>query len=121
MKKIITCLFFTLTCMVKTYAQHPKNGTYTYQVAFAEWGGSSHGNTVLVKIKGDSIYIIYNSGNLSGVKKGEIMDAGIIMKHTRTGKWIIGHSPADKKAPEIGSCTDGPSVIDFIHKKFWMC
>ncbi|SKA41636.1 hypothetical protein SAMN04488128_105485 [Chitinophaga eiseniae] len=120
MKYILIMLLLTVAGTDHAYAQKPKNGTYVYQVAFDEWGGRSHGATVLVKIKGDSIYVIHNGGNLSG-KKGEIIDSGIIMKHRKSGAWIIGHTPADKDAPEVGGCSDGPSVIDFKRKKFRLC
>lgn len=120
MKKIFIILLLSVIYNINTSAQRPPNGTYTYQVAFDEWQGKSLGATVLVKIKGDSVYVIHNGGNLSG-KKGEIIDSGIIMKHIKTGQWIIGHSPNDKNAPEVGGCTDGPSVIDFKRKKFWLC
>ncbi len=103
------------------FSQKPKNGIYTYAVAFAEWQGKSLGTTCTVKIKGDSITIINNgTGNLTG-KKGEILETGIILKHQKTGKWIIAHSLKDKYAKEIGGCTDGPSIIDFKRKKFWLC
>lgn len=103
------------------FAQKPKDGTYTYSIAFAEWGGKSLGSTCTVIIKGDSIKVIHNGKkNLTG-RKGEIIDEGIIMKHIKTGKWIIGHNKKDKDAKEIGGCSDGPSVIDFKHQRFWMC
>ena len=110
-------LFFVVTT---TLAQKPKDGTYTYTIAFAEWSGKSNGASCTVIIKGDSIKIIHNgTGNLTG-KKGEIIDSGIIMKH-KTGRWIIGHSPKDKNARNIGACSEGPSEIDFKRKKFWLC
>jgi hypothetical protein len=117
MKDIVIILLLSAG---NTLGQQPKNGTYTYQVAFSEWQGKAMGATVLVEIKGDSIYVIHNGGNLSG-KKGEVIDCGIIMKYRRTGKWIIGHNPGDKEAPEVGSCSEGPSVVDFHHQKFWLC
>ncbi len=120
MKNVLIILFLSAIGAGKTFAQQPKTGTYIYQVAFAEWQGRSLGATVLIKIKGDSIYVIHNGGNLSG-EKGEVIDSGIIMKHRRTGKWIIGHTPGDKEAPEVGGCSDGPSVIDFNRKQFWLC
>lgn len=120
MKHILIVLFLSVFYIGDTYAQRPKNGTYTYQVAFAEWQGRSMGATVLVKIKGDSIYVIHDGSNLSG-KKGEVIDKGIIMKHRKTGQWIIGQDPRDRDAPDVGGCSDGPSVIDFIRKKFWLC
>jgi hypothetical protein len=91
------CFFFTAA-----NAQKPKNGTYTYSIAFEEWGGKSLGATSTVLIKGDSIKIIHNGkGNLSG-NKDDIIDEGIIMKHKKTGKWIIGHQSKDVYAEEIG-------------------
>lgn len=102
-----------------TYAQKPKSGIYTYKVAFAEWQGRSLGATCTVKIKGDSITII-NNGSLSG-KKGDIIDAGIIMKHKKSGRWIIAHHKNDIYAEDIGGCSNGPTIIDFKRKIFETC
>jgi hypothetical protein len=114
----ICFLFFALS---GTHAQKPRNGTYKYSVAFAEWKGKSLGSTCTVIIKGDSIQVIHDGkGTLSG-KKGDVIDQGIIVKHTKTGKWIIAHGLEDKDAEEVGGCSDGPSVIDFKRKKFWKC
>ena len=113
------CIF--LYSSVVTLAQKPKDGTYTYFIAFEEWQGKSLNATCTVQIKGDSIKIINNgTGNLSG-KKGDIIDEGILMKHTKTGKWIIGHNVKDKDAKEIGGCSNGPAIIDCKQKKFWSC
>lgn len=112
-------LFLLSIAALNVHAQKPKNGTYKYTIAFAEWQGKSLGSTCTVRISGDSITII-NNGTVSG-KKGEVIESGLIMKHIRTGKWIVAHSPADKYAKEIGGCTDGPPVIDFKNKKFWLC
>jgi hypothetical protein len=115
---LLACLF--LFAFMSTKAQKPKDGTYTYSIAFAEWDGKSLGATCTVIIKGDSIKVVHNGkGNLTG-EKGDILDAGIIMKH-KTGKWIVGHSVTDKDAKEIGGCSDGPSVVDFKRKIFWSC
>ena len=120
MKKFLFIYLLFLVCF-HTRAQIPKDGTYTYKIAFAEWGGKSLGATCTVKIKGNSIKIIHNGkGNLTG-NKGDILDEGIIMKHSKTGQWIIGHSRKDKNAKEVGGCSEGPSVIDFKHKKWWSC
>jgi hypothetical protein len=120
MKPVLFICFF-LSAFTITYAQKPKDGTYTYAIAYAEWNGKSLGATCTVIIKGDSIKVVHNGkANLTG-KKGDILDQGIIMKHNKTGKWIIGHSIKDKDAKEIGGCSDGPSVIDFKRKKFWSC
>jgi hypothetical protein len=118
MKKVLV-LFILFTFPVIAFAQLPKNGTYIYDVAFAEWQGRSLGATVIVEIK-DSIIVVKCNKELS-CEKGEIIDSGIIMWHKETEQWIIGHSPEDKYAKEVGGCTDGPYVIDFKKKKFWLC
>lgn len=101
------------------WSQRPANGTYIYDVAFAEWNGQSNGATVQVKIQGDSVFVYHNGGNLSG-KSGELLDCGIILWH-KSNQWIIGHIPTDKNAVEVGGCSDGPSVIDFKKKTFGLC
>ena len=117
--KLFLFVFFLLFAP-NLFSQKPANGTYTYTIAFAEWRGKSLGATCTVKIKGDSVWVIHNGkSNLTG-KKGEIIDQGIIRKH-KSGRWIISHNESDKNAEEIGGCSDGPSVIDFRHKKFWLC
>lgn len=98
--------------------QKKTNGTYIYDVAFAEWQGKSMGAKVEVQIKGDSIFV-YSYQGLSG-EKGELIDSGILVKH-RKGEWIIAHSPNDRNADEIGGCSDGPSIIDLENEKFWLC
>lgn len=120
LKSLFIIEFLILFC-ISILAQKPKNGRYTYSIAFAEWQGKSLGATCTVVIKGDSIRVIHNGKpGLTG-KKGDILDEGIIMKHKKTGKWIIGHHLQDRDAEEIGGCFDGPSVIDFKRRRFWSC
>ena len=101
-------------------AQKPKDGTYTYSIAWDEWGGKTLGATCTVIIKGDSIKVIHDGKPGVTGKKGGIYAQGLIMKHRKSGKWIIGTSPKDKDAKEIGGCS-GPSIIDFKRKRFWSC
>lgn len=99
----------------------PPDGKYRYDIAFAEWNGKSMGEKVTVVIKGDSVKVIYEgNGQLTLTEPGEIIDEGILRKH-KSGKWIISKSENDTEIDEIGGCTDGPSVIDFKNKKYWMC
>ena len=121
MKTLLAFLLFSVV-YITTYAQKPKDGTYTYAIAFAEWGGKSMGETCIVVIKGDRIKVIYDGrGHLTLTKKDDVLDRGIIMRHTKTGKWIIGHNAKDKNAKDIGGCSDGPTEIDFKKKLFWIC
>ena len=117
-KLVILILIFSCSSF-GLFDQKPKNGTYSYKIAFQEWQGKSLGSTCTVNIKGDSIIVI-NDGTITG-KKGDIIDRGIIMIHKKTGKWIIAHNAHDIYAKEIGGCNDGPAVIDFKLKKFYTC
>ncbi|HKH61593.1 MAG TPA: hypothetical protein VKA49_12215 [Flavitalea sp.] len=115
----ITLMLFCISTL--TNAQKPRDGTYTYSIAWAEWGGKTMGATCTVIIRGNTIKVVHDGRpNVTG-QKGDIYAQGIIMKHTKTGKWIIGQSKKDKDAKEIGGCSDGPSEIDFKNKKFWSC
>jgi hypothetical protein len=99
----------------------PPDGVYRFDVAFAEWEGKSMGEKVTVVIKGDSVKVVYEGdGNLANTKKGDVFSHGLIMKH-KTGVWIIGKSKTDAQVDEIGGCSDGPTVIDFKGRKYWMC
>jgi hypothetical protein len=119
MIKFLTTVLLLLVCSLAS-AQKPKDGTYTYGIAWDEWQGKTLGATCTVIIKGDSIRVIHNGKpNVTG-KKGDVYAEGIIMKH-KSGKWIIGSSPKDKNAKELRGCGDGPPVIDFKKKLFWSC
>lgn len=112
---IIVCVLIVTVSLGS--AKRPTDGTYTYTIAFAEWGGKSLGSKCKVIIKGDSI-VVLNDGSLTG---GDTLNAGIIMKHKKSGQWIIGHSKEDRDAEEVGGCSDGPAVIDFRKKIYWTC
>lgn len=99
----------------------PPSGRYLFDIAFAEWQGKSMGVKLTVEIVGDSVKVIYNGiGELSNTEIGEVIDQGLIMKH-KSGDWIIGLRPEDRELDEVGGCTGGPAIIDFKHKKYWVC
>lgn len=99
----------------------PSDGTYRFDVAFAEWEGKSMGEKVTVVIKGDSIKVVYEGdGNLTNAKKGDVFSKGILVKH-KTGVWIIGKSKSDAQVDEIGGCSGGPTIVDFKGRMYWMC
>jgi hypothetical protein len=113
----IACL---IACTTFVAAQKPLSGPFTYSILWDEFGGKDLGNTCMVIINKDSIKIIHNGkSNLTG-NKGDVLYQGIILKH-KTGKWIIGKSPKDKNAKEIGGCGDGPPIINFKRKFVRLC
>lgn len=99
----------------------PSSGKYLYDIAFAEWQGKSMGEKASVIIDGNSIKVIYEGeGKQVSIKKGQVIDEGIILKH-KSGVWIIGKKESDKELDEIGGCSGGPAIIDFKNKKYKMC
>ena len=113
--KLIFCSFF-LSFFFHSSAQIPKSGTYTYKYCDEEY--SKCLETCTIKIKKDSIWI-YAPANLSGIKQGELLEKGKLIKH-KSGKWMIATSEKDKKSKVVGGC-EGPAWIDFKKKKFWTC
>lgn len=118
--KTIICFLSLLIGSIALHAQHPKNGTYYYKICLAEQECNSQRGTVRAVIKGDSIHVYYDSGTMGMYVKGELLDAGIIVKHRGTGKYIIAHHKADAYAKQIGDENNGPRIIDFKRRKFWL-
>jgi hypothetical protein len=119
---IVILLLCALPALVaNTIALAIEDGEYTFTVAFAEWGGQSLGATCKVIIKGNSVLVLHDGNPTLSGRAGEVIDKGFLMRHKATGKWIIGKTEKDKLAPEIGGCSDGPSIIDLKKRIFWLC
>ncbi len=112
MKALLFCIFIFSYFLCAS--QLPKTGTYTYNYCDEEY------NTCLqkckVKIVGKKIWI-YAPPGLSGIKEGQLFDAGVLVKDI-TGKWLILQSAIVKKniTPTI---RNEASWIDFKRKRFW--
>lgn len=50
-------LSIALIFSILANGQKPKDGTYTYKIAFSEWQGKSLGATCIVLIKGDQVKV----------------------------------------------------------------
>ncbi|MEZ4852402.1 MAG: hypothetical protein R3B93_28235 [Bacteroidia bacterium] len=96
-----------------------KDGTYTYEIFFAEWNGRFKGPDCKVIIEDGIITVVHIEG-LSR-EKGEIIAEGLLQKHVATGKWIIAESEEDIHAEEIGGCTGGPVIVNFKKKMIEIC
>lgn len=115
---LIAFVFFYFSASAKEW----EDGRYEYAVVYDEWGPGKLEGRCFVIIKGDSATVIEYSGQeIDSAEKGTIMDSGKIMKHKKTGKWIIAHSPADVNAEDIGGCTDGPTIIEFDNRIYHGC
>ena len=101
----------------------PANGTYTYEVVFAEWGGKSLGDEIIVVVEDGhaALLIPENSNTLwMGAKPGDVWKEGTLRKH-KSGVWIISNDKSDVNLDEIGGCTGGPIIIDFENRTIEMC
>jgi hypothetical protein len=101
----------------------PVNGTYTYEVVFAEWGGKSLGDEIIVVVEdGHAALLISENSNAvwMGAKPGDVWEEGTLRKH-KSGVWIISNDKSNVNLDEIGGCTGGPIIIDFEKRTVEMC
>lgn len=113
----IFLLFIAFAIGVSCFSQKPASGTYVFRYCDLEYNACI--STCRVVINGDSISIYATKDlakTITFTKENDLIVKGIILKH-KTGKWIIGQSPKDKNAEQIG--VEGPPVIDFRKKQFW--
>lgn len=121
---LIPIFFFMFSINSWAKPQKPAyhNGTFIYKIYFEEYN-SWMGDTAIVKIKNNYITVTYQQGKITGFKKGDVIDAGIIRKH-KSGVWIITepNSPQDVNIEHIEACLGNvPDKIDFKNKIYWIC
>jgi hypothetical protein len=103
-----------------SFGQKLKNGTYRFIIRDYEYHGQEVG-TCRVTIKGNRIKAIYTSHGLTNIQTGDVFDEGLLLWHRKTKQWIIGQTPKDAHAKEVGSCSGGPRVVDLKKKVIWHC
>ena len=95
-------------------------GTYEFQHRFGE---AEHRRIPSIKLKvdirGDHIVIV--NVDSDDVFPYGVLDEGTLMWHETTQQWIVGHDEADRDAPEVGPCSEGPQVIDLERRIYWTC
>jgi hypothetical protein len=92
-------------------------GSFIYELYFAEFGGRMENTECNVIIKGNEITIEQTAKtNLTGDKE---IFKGLVLKH-KSGKWILADDAKDVSAEEIGGCTDIP-IITFDKKLIEWC
>jgi len=92
-------------------------GTFIYELYFAEFGGRMANSECKVTIKGNEIMVEQTANtNLTGGKEVFI---GLILKH-KSGKWILTDNEDDVNVNEIGGCTEIP-IIAFDKKIIEWC
>ena len=120
-------LSLILTCSLSTtdppQSEILPNGTYRFEIAFAEWDGKTMGDEVIVILNDAHITlkISENSNSLwMGAKPGDVIEEGTLRKH-QSGQWIISNDEKDIYLEEIGGCTGGPTIIHFENQTIEMC
>ena len=119
----LSLLFSFSFTVEQPQSEIPKNGTYIYEVAFAEWSGRTMGDEVVVILKDGHITLkVSKNSNIlwMGATPGDVIEEGTLRKH-QSGVWIISNDEKDVSLEEIGGCTGGPTVIDFDKQTIEMC
>lgn len=121
-KKVPAIIFLFCVVLCGTVHAEPslpiKAGEYIFQHRDAEFSDSP-GFPVKVTIRGYTITVI-NPKPYGPIPAG-VIDEATLMWHRRTNQWILGYEDADRDAPEVGGCSDGPNVIDFKTRIIWTC
>ena len=52
---------------------------------------------------------------------GSVLAEGTLAWHARSRQWIIVTAATDPDESEVGGCTDGAEVVDFVAKTYWTC
>ena len=117
---IRTLVFLSIVLSSVSWAENAPipDGEHNFTHRFAEHPTIKsiqlHANIEWPKVK------ITNSDNNSVFPFG-IIAQGEIAWHKPTKQWIIITSPEDRKAQEVGGCSDGPEVVDLENKIYWTC
>jgi hypothetical protein len=95
-----------------------RSGTYVFHHRFAEQP-SMPSVDLRVRIRGTRVQV-FNDSRSDAFPTG-LIDSGTLMWHVQSRHWIVGRSRADRNAPEVGGCSDGPNVIDLDQRIYWTC
>ena len=113
---LLSLFFLCIGCTVQLPIS---NGTYLFQHKFAEHPNTNSDIRFEVIIDNPKFFVRNNEE--SKIWPKGIIEEGELFFHEASQRWIIIHSDKDKNAPEVGGCTDGPTVVDLINKIYWTC
>lgn len=97
------------------------DGIFRFEISYAGYLGKSFGDSVDLEIKSDSLRVIFRGeSEVTTYKNGDLIEEGRLILH-KSGQWIIGNAPSDAQVEEIGGCSGGPVIVDFIARKYKSC
>lgn len=97
------------------------DGVFRFEISYAGYLGKSFGDSVDLEIKSDSLRVIFRGeSEVTTYKNGDLIEEGRLILH-KSGQWIIGNAPSDAQVEEIGGCSGGPAIVDFIARKYKSC
>ena len=124
MPPLLLSILLTFSCCLEPPQNEvPENGIYVYKIAFAEWGGKTTGEEIVVVLKDGHITLKVSEKSNSlwiGALPGDIIEEGTLRKH-QSGQWIISNDDKDVYLDEIGGCTGGPTIISFENQNIELC
>ena len=118
--RITTALAAFLLASCGSSAKEPPlpSGRYTFQHRFSEQ--PSIPSVALTAVVDGAHIVLTNQSDSPALPKGVVAE-GMLLWHPASGQWIIGNSPADAAAKEVGGCSDGPEVVDLANHIYWTC
>lgn len=119
MKRLLAAVCFLSVTASAAEPQLPlPSGKYVFQHKFAEHPDMQSISLSAV-ISGKRI-VVRNEVEDGTFPKGVLTD-GTLMWHEKSKQWFIGFSPEDQQAKDVGSCSDGPEVVDLQKRIYWTC
>jgi len=94
------------------------SGQYTFRHRFAEQPDLPS-ITLTANIRGHHIVLI-NPGKARVFAHGVVAE-GTLMWNVAIKQWVIGTEASDSTTPEAGGCSEGPEVVDLVHRIYWTC
>lgn len=96
-----------------------RSGDYDFRLIDAEYE-QEFAYPARVSIQGMHIKVVTTTDD-GPFHRDQVFADGVILWHENSGQWIIGHSPKDREAEEVGGCSGGPLTIDLERRVIWYC
>jgi hypothetical protein len=115
---LLAALCATSVCASNDPSPPIVDGHYTFVVRLAEQPNVP-GGQLEAEIRGRHIRV--TSKPKASVFPAGLVEEGILLWHSASKQWIIGHNEEDPDVAEVGGCSGGPFVVDLERKVFWTC